>query len=382
MSAAHSILAPSSAARWVACAASVLMEAMFPETEDDKHAADEGTAAHWAAAEMLNGQLVALGQIAPNGVPLSDEMIDAAAMYVDAIDQSLAVHGLTRESLHVEERVDIHGIHALNWGTPDAWFYAPGPGVLALFDFKFGHRFVSEFENWQLIDYAAGILDKLEIDGHSDQWLRVEMTIAQPRSYDRAGPVRTWRTTGAELRPYFNQLRHAAEDAMQTGAASRPNPECLHCRARHACDALQRDAYRSAALSGSSIPVDITPAALGLELHFLRAAMERMKGRISGLEEQAKQLLNRGERVPHFALVQSNGREKWAKPVEEVVGLGALFNLDFNKPREPVTPNQARTMLKKAGLPAEVIVAYSARSSSVELAPDNGSDARRVFSQK
>lgn len=379
MSAAHSILAPSSAARWVACAGSVLLEAMYPETEEGKIEAAEGTAAHWAAAEMFYGRLVAEGQVAPNGITLTEEMIDGAQLYVDAVDARLAEAGLTREFLHVEQRVEIPSVHSLNWGTPDNWFFNVQRFELDVFDFKFGHGFVDVFENWQLIDYAAGIMDGLSIDGQQDQALRVNLHVVQPRSYHRDGPVRTWSVVASDLRPHINRLRNAAEAALMTGATCTPNPECVHCKARHACEGLQRDAYRSAQISTGSVPVDLTPAALGLELHFLRLAAKRLAGRITGLEEQARQQLGQGQRVPFFALVSVQGREKWAKPVDEVLALGSLFGADLAKPRDAITPNQARAMFKKSGLPTDVIEQYSERASSLALEADDGKQARKVF---
>jgi hypothetical protein len=372
MSAAHSILAPSSAARWVACAGSVLLEAMYPETEAERTEAAEGTAAHWAASELLSSRQVAEGQVAPNGVVLTAEMIEGAELYVAHV--WLARRADPGALLHVEDRIEIPRVHDLNWGTPDAWIYSGASLTLDVYDFKFGHGFVSEFENWQLIDYTAGILDALDIDGQTDQALRVNMHIVQPRAYHRAGPIRTWSVIASDLRPYINRLAMAASAALAPGAKCSPNPECVHCRGRHACEALQLDAYRSAQISGSSIPVEMTPAALGLELHFLRAAAKRLEGRITGIEEQVAQNLAQGHRVPFFAMVQSHGREVWAKPVDEVLGLGQLFGVDIAK-RDAITPKQA----VKAGLPAEVVAQYTTRSSSLKLEADDGSDARRVF---
>src|SRR5205085_9695018 len=104
--------------------------------------------------------------------------------------------------LHVEGLIEISILHDLNWGTPDAWVYSPRSLTLDVFDFKFGHGFVSEFENWQLIGYAAGFLESLGIDGHADQALRVNLHVVQPRAYHRAGPVRTWSVLASDLRPY------------------------------------------------------------------------------------------------------------------------------------------------------------------------------------
>lgn len=381
MNAAHSILAPSSAARWVACSGSVLLEAMYPESEEGKVEAAEGTASHWAASELLYGHAVAEGQVAPNNIVLSQEMIDGAELYVAAVDERLALHGLTRDALHVEERIEIPDIHALNWGTPDGWFFVKSAGVLELFDYKYGHGYIDEYENWQLIDYTSGILSELGIDGLTDQAIRVNMHVVQPRSYHKNGPVRTWSVLASDLRPYFNRLAGAAEAAMRTGALCKPNPECLHCKARHACEASQRDSYRSAQISTNSVPVDLSPDALGLELHYLKAAAKRLEGRITGLEEQARQQLGAGQRVPFFALESVQGRETWAKPVAEILELGNLFGVNLAK-NDAITPNQARDLFKKKGMPAEVIASYSARGNALKLVPDDGTQARKVFGNK
>lgn len=376
MDAGHAILAPSSAARWVACAGSALLEAIYPDTDSDKRAADEGTAAHFAASELLLGQVVATGQVAPNGIVLTDEMLEAAEMYVDAVLAKLGEH--SREFLHVEQRVMIPSVHEHNWGTPDCRFMLHNPtagrSTLYLFDFKFGHDFVDVFENWQLIDYAAGILDEMGVNGIADQMIDVEFCIVQPRNYHRDGPVRTWRVVASDLRPFINRLSNAADRAMRPDAPTTPNPQCLHCKGRHACEALQRDAYRSAAISASSVPVEMSPEALGLELHMLRRAAKRLEGRITGLEEQARIQLQRGQRVSFHALETVPGREAWTVPADQAIALGQLLEIDISKPGV-LTPKQARDK----GVPADVVASISARPSSLKLVEDDGRDARKVF---
>ncbi|HWI05617.1 MAG TPA: DUF2800 domain-containing protein [Acidimicrobiales bacterium] len=368
---AHAILAPSSAARWVACAGSVLLAALYPETEESPEAA-EGTATHWAAQELLAGRAIDVGLVAPNGVVLSDEMAEGAEMYVDHIDDTLKRFGLDRSALRVEQRVSISAIHSENWGTPDAWFYDHATRTLVIFDFKFGHRFIEVFENWQLIDYAAGIVDGLGLD---DQATRVEFWIVQPRSYHRDGPVRSWSTVASDLRALWNKLRNAAEAAMRPGAACTPNPECEYCPGRHACEAAQNAAYRAADLARSSVPLELDAGAISLELRILQRAEQAIKARRTGLEEQALNRLKRGEAIPGLATESTTGREAWSKPVPEVVALGQLFSIDLVKPAT-ITPAQAR----KAGLPAGIVAAYAERPArGLALVYDDGTQARKVF---
>jgi hypothetical protein len=265
-------------------------------------------------------------------------------------------------------------IHAECWGTPDAWIYKTDENTLYVFDYKHGFRYVDVFENWQLIAYTCGILDALGINGHSDQHLTVVMRVVQPRAYHRDGPVREWRVKASELRPYFNKLAMAAGAALSPNPQCVPNPECLDCKARHACPALQQDAYRSAQLSHASLPVEMPAAAVGLELHFLRGAAKRLGARIAGLEQQAEALIGRGEYVPFSAMLPTAGRSAWAKPISEVLALGALYGVTLTKPAT-ITPTQAI----KAGLPAEVVTMYSETKRGLALGADDGKQARKVF---
>ena len=83
------LLAPSSAAQWAYCAASPTMTLQHGLPDKPEDTAD-GTAAHWVCSETLlsfkdNSESVRLphsfvGEIAPNGVVITEEMADGAQM--------------------------------------------------------------------------------------------------------------------------------------------------------------------------------------------------------------------------------------------------------------------------------------------------------------
>ena len=371
MSGLHAILAPSSAHLRVACSASRAMCERNPETEPSPESM-EGTAAHWAAAEMFAGRIVDSGLIAPNGVMITDEMLEGAEMFVDDVHE---LFGNTPIPLHIEEPVSCATIHPESWGTPDLWIF--DGAKLYLWDFKFGHRFVDVFENWQLIEYVAGILESLGINGMMDQHIEVVFRIVQPRCYVGGAPIREWRIMASDLRPYFNQLRSAEQLAMQPDAPATVNEHCRDCRGAHECDALQRAGYAAMVEATRPVPFSLPPHALGAELRYLDRAIKVLDARRTALAEQALTALKRGERVPFYAAKPSVGRERWTVPPDQVISMGQLMGVDVAKPGT-LTPKQAI----KAGLDASVVKAISEiPSGEIKLVEDDGTEARKVFAK-
>lgn len=373
----HAILAPSSADTWVICHAMPLMVKDMVERlpPGDTQPADDGTASHWAMAEIAGGRVVAEGQITSDGHVLSQEMIDGAQMIVD--DVAATVPHIPREHWHVEERVSMaRRIHRDNWGTPDLWVFDASSWTLYIWDYKFGHGIVEVFENWQLLDYLAGILETLGIDGNTEQHVKVVFTIVQPRAFHRDGPIRRWRVeSAANLRGYHNRLEMAAEDAMSGFASATPNANCVYCEARHVCQALQRDAYRSAQLSYQGVPVLMTPEAVGLELTLLTEAAKRLEARINGLATQGDAMARGGKPVPGWELEKVLPREKWHDP-KKAAAYARLLKLDLVKEETIVTPRQARDM----GMPAEIVAELSGRGpAGLKFVAVEESRGRRLF---
>ena len=353
MSGNHAFLPPSGAAIWVKCAAAPSMWQRYPEPADSLEAM-EGTAAHWAFEELFAGRWIDVGLVAPNGIVLTDEMCDGAQLFYDTVYRDLGLYLEGGEPIvEVERTLKIPGIHANNWGTPDADAYSLEAGRLHVWDYKFGHEYVEEYENWQLIDYAAGLLELYSVDGAEDQRTTVVMTIVQPRCYGH-DPVRRLTVRASELRGHINKLRMAAEAAHEPNPMATVNLKCKHCSGRHACQPYQRSALEAADLSMRSAPLDLTPEQTGKELAMLQRARAALEGRISGLEESAFAMIQQGHRVPPYHVEYGQGRTTWAKPADEVRILASMFGVKVDKDAL-ITPKQAQ----EAGLPAEVLKEYA-----------------------
>lgn len=386
----HSILPPSSAGIWGkpdGCTGWVLMAQQYPQTEETPES-KEGTAAHEIGAGLIvaatKGGLGAprrkdlVGTLTAEGVLITDEIFDGAELYANHVAEvihSTSVYG--GPHFGNEERVEIPGVHALNWGTPDQFIYCRAGGVLHIWDFKFGHGIVEAFENWQMIDYLAGLFERLGIDGHIDQHTRVEMHIIQPRGFHKDGPIRTWATTASNLRPYFNILNTNAHKALGPDAELRSGDHCRYCQARLNCPAAIQagiSLYEAAVQPPGG--VNLSPESLGLQLSIVRRAVRQLEYLETAYTAQVETLVKSGKVVPGWGTEPAYGRKKWKVSNEEVLHLGDLLEKDLRKP-DPITPTQAEAL----GIDAAVISAYSERPySGLKVVPDDGTKAKRIFS--
>lgn len=386
----HAFLAPSAAARWVQCPGSARMEAQYPE-QGDQQAAREGIAAHWVMeflmSDVLNMAKPCIGGQTPNGVYITREIWESGETIFEDVVNTLGPNW--RSMAIVERRVNIPRVHpSLNWGTPDvrAWTAAGDRRTLRVWDLKHGHKHVDVYENWQLLDYAAGCMTEAnewaQANGQPafpETHVDIVLRVVQPRSYHRDGPIREWRLTAEELRSYVFRLSMAADEAAGDNPPLKPHPDaCENCSARHACPALQAAAYRAVDISMQAQALDLPPAALGLEARLLTDARALLDARLSGLEEQIRSNYRNGVNVPHWTLVPGSARVKWSKPDAEVLLLGEVMGASLAKTPEPITPTQAQTK----GIDPEFIKAYSfTPPGAMKLIVDDGSIARRTFTK-
>lgn len=375
---AHSIAAPSALHQIRQCPGSIVMQMPFPEPADGDtaQAAAEGTAAHWAMAELMAGRPIKTGDRADNGVFLTPEMCEAADLIVDDVLKTITPFGLTLADCATEVPVDVKRIHDQCWGTPDirVWLPTQPRPTLVVWDLKFGMRFVPTFENEQLLAYTVGAIDQA---GQHDLDVAVVNRIAQPRSYHRDGPVREWRYRAADARALVNILSMAVTEALGPNPRTNVGPACRDCRAAHACETLQRAGEAAMDKAGAAMPHVLSAAALGVELRNVTRQFKLLEARKSALEEQAKVLARMGQRVPHFRVENGEGRQTWRKPDAEVIQLGSMLNLNLAKPPAAITPKQAAAL----GFPDALAVTYVERKSgAATLVPDDGSEMRRIFS--
>ena len=120
----------------------------------------------------------------------------------------------------------------------------------------------------------------------------------------------------------------------------------------------------------------LDPSQTGQELRRLHQAQEILEARIAGLEESAIAFIGQAKRVDGYEMVSDLGREKWkAESEKDVAGFGEMLGIDLAKPREPVTPAQAR---KKGFNPDDFGLTYRPRGEP-KLKPIDLSKTIAIF---
>lgn len=355
------------------------MNQMYPG--ESSQASKEGEAAHtlckWAIDLVSRGLPAGNARaVTVDDVAVTDEMMDAVVMYAEDIGSVMRdTRVFGGFNLGVEETLRMPYVSEEAFGTCDCFLYAEADRHLYIWDFKYGHGFVEVFENWQMLMYLAGILHRYSINGSQDQELTVHFRLVQPRSYSSEGPIREWVFNASSARALINKLKTAADKALEADAECISGSWCKNCNARHACPAALKAGVMLYEAATTPMPVELSPEALGVQLSIMLRAQDQINNLVTGYETQAEAILRRGDSVPGFTLKETQGRETWDKPVEDVIALGDAEGCNL-RIDDVVTPNQAR----KLGIDSEILKAYASRPArGLKLEPDSNLLARKVF---
>jgi len=351
---------PSGAHQWSVCHGSHRMQVNAPEQEPSE-AAEEGTAAHWLAEQVLDhwSKLAPIaplkqeyvGSMAENDVLITDEMWDGVDTYVTDVLKSVR-GGATLPALQIEQRVDLDMIYPGMSGTPDAYIYDAQANHLTVWDLKFGHGLVEVIKNPQLMIYAAGIVSAL---GLSE--VNITLKIVQPRASHPLGSVRKWQITSKHLNPLIADLSVAAHLAMGEQPNCVSGTHCRYCSARHLCRSLSSTVYNAIDVITESVPMTLDEQGLSTELKLLRRMEQLFKYRLTAIESEIESKLRGGSAIPGFSAKQKHGRKRWkaGTDLNTVAMVGDLTGVQLRKDMQLLTPSQA----KKLGIDEAVISLYS-----------------------
>ena len=340
---AHSIISPSSAGIWVPCPGAAIMQACYPS--EGTEAANEGKCVHSVAADLLykpGTREKYVGRYTLHGVTVTDDIYDAAELYANEVFK------VAQFNAKVEQRLSAPTIHLESFGTVDAYYYDEATHTLYVWDFKYGFVSVDAFENWQLINYVAGIVFNPN-EAASNAYNAV-LSVVQPRDYSADGPVKIWKTTVEKMQPYFDKLRASAENALSAKPTISSGDHCRFCKARHACEAARKSAFAAFEYSCEPIPIELNPDQLGRELEILERCKNAIEYRYEALKTQIETMIRNGRSVPQWQLKPKSGRKQWTVDASEL----ALIDPKLTK-TVAITPNQAI----KAGMDKTIVEALT-----------------------
>lgn len=389
MSGLHARVGFSKLAMCVACPGSVVMqEHMPPHIESEEEA--EGTAAHLPAMAHASGNPWPIGAHFESGGKswtVDHDMHIGAKMWARGM-------GGTHGDLRLEDAVRASAIHVEHcWGTPDGWRYmdvlkyTPIEGfpwsppdnlpVIRIGDYKFGHRYVEIFENYQLLGGTVGVLERLEVFDF-DIW--IEWVLVQPRAYHREGPIRVWRARASSLRALINIAYSAVDEALGPDPTCHSGPHCKDCDATAICTTLMNAGAHIVDYSSKALPDKMTPQAMGVELRIISDALKRLEARKVGLAASVESVLRAGQPVPMWKMAPGRANRAYFDTVtpEEIAMLGDLACIELRKPLAVCTPTQAI----EAGIDEKVMEQYSARpKGALSLKPDKAAEVRKIFNR-
>lgn len=347
------IVGGSTAKRVIACPGSVALVDKMPPQPSSSYA-DEGTLLHDTIADILDGKgevETYVGRKHADAV-LTPDLIDAklrpALAALDEIDPDNLL------AYVVETRVGFGDLLPDVFGSTDL-LGRIGDRAIVL-DWKFGDGVpVSPEENPQLLFYAAAAMRTPKAKWVFEGADEIEMIIVQPPY------VKRWVTDLARVDAFEKQLAAAVKIAMRPDAPLASGDHCKWCAAKPVCPIMTGAVDRALKAKLEALPVDQIA-------HYLEQA-PLIEGFIKDLQQLAHGLLEEGQKVPGWKLVNKRATRQWTNEDKAVAFLTGVGVEAWGDPK-PLSPAQAEKALKKAKieLPADLIVAVSSGST---LAPEN-----------
>lgn len=307
--AAHAILGPSSAERWLHCTASVgAIQEAFPDGVDTGGVyAQEGTWAH-RAAELKAMEVLGLTtnkrtqqgrwrkwrQEVP--VDLHSEILEHAQHYADELAEIRDT--MVGDPLVLLERKVDTGVPGV-WGTADC--ILASQQELVVIDFKYGRGVaVSPELNPQLMMYGLGAVLELELLVELDPDTPVTLVVIQPRS----GGGGSWATTVEELLQFRDNQVAPAVEVIESGVGTKFAPSeaaCRWCPLAGRCTAQAEWATRR----------DFDPPAT-MDPSDVAEALEQLpfiEGWCKAVRDQALVIAyDEGREIPGWKAVQASGK--------------------------------------------------------------------------
>ncbi len=384
----HARLSPSSAHRWVRCAASVMMCEGLPDSTSVYAA--EGTVAHTILETCGRDgvdPLTYLDQVFTEDgfqIKVDMEMVEAVRQTIAYVDSVKMFY--PDAQVYWERKVDCGAFFNRTdcTGTVDITIVILRIRYLETIDFKYGKGQIVEVkDNEQLDLYSIGSLiafdpdaGKLSVDQHPFDTYKT--TIVQPRSSVNDGLSVSTVQTAKEIMHKANTFYHAGLATDEPTAPFSPSKEaCKWCAFKKGdpnngvgpCKAAVDSGLKSTGMiftpidSQENLPVEleknavVRPESLTEEQQI--AILDNgalMKALIDDVSAYCAKRAIEGHRYPHHKLVEGTTRRKWDPDLSEEDIIKKLSGFKIKKVESTKTvlrtPRQIEDLSKKLDLSA------------------------------
>ncbi len=348
------IVGGSTAKRVINCPGSVALCQKVPPKPSSKYA-DEGTLLHNVMAEMLGSdkELRHVLDMEYNGIKLTGELIDEKVR--PALDAINEIDPDAQLEFAVEQTVSFGDLIPGVFGSCDL-IGRIGDRAIIL-DWKFGDGVAVEAEeNSQLLFYTAAAIRTPALEWVFKDAKEIECIIVQPPK------IKRWVTSFDRVRLFERELTYAVKQSAKPDAPLKIGDHCRWCAAKPICPLMTGAVDR--AMQAQIKELDVT------QLGDMLQRADVLEDWISDLRALALQVLESGNPVPGYKLVQKRATRQWKD--EESAKQALLQHLSMTDVMETylISPAQAEKKLKKLKLPMpdDQIISVS---SGTTLAPES-----------
>jgi hypothetical protein len=346
------IVGGSTAKRVIACPGSVALVDKMPPQPSSTYA-DEGTLLHDAIAKVLETDCDPYSLV---GTKLNDSELTG-----DLIEDKLLVALAALDEVDPEGKMEYEVESRVGFGDllPDVFGSTDFVGRLGdravVLDWKFGDGVpVAAEENYQLLFYAAASIRTPGTAWAFEGAKEVELIIVQPPH------VRRWTTTVERIKAFETELVHAVKLALKPEAPIASGDHCRWCAAKPICPQMTGAIDRMMKAKMEVLPVEDIARYLD--------QVPMVEAFIKDLQKLAQGLLEEGQSVPGWKLVNKRATRQWAdeaKASKFMEDNGVIVHEMKIK-----SPAAVEKELKKAKvqLPDDLVVSVSSGST---LAPEN-----------
>lgn len=363
--AAHSrIVGGSSAKRVIACPGSVALVDTMPPKPSSSYA-DEGTLLHDIIAQVLETDASPAQFLGRKyeGVEFTEDLLERkivpALKALDDIDPDKTMEFVVESSVSFGKFLpDVFGSADLLGRI--------GNRVIVL-DWKFGDGVTVEVENnAQHLFYTAAAMRTPGLEWLFTGVTEVELVIVQPPY------VRRWMTTPDRVAQFETELLRAVKLSRQPDAPMAHGDHCRWCPAKPICPILTGAVDRAVQAKLEAMPVD--------QIGYYLEQVPMIEQFISDLKALAHTMIEAGQPVPGWKLVNKRATRQWTDPIEAAM---FLYGAGIEPYEEKIiSPAAAEKLLKKAKIPfADGLVVAVSSGSTLAPASDPRPDAVQIGQQ-